>query len=138
MSAGPCVQYTCRTFMLWAPNNGGGYPFPNGTAIADYVTATDFKAMDTNGDGQITQSDDPYAPFYPVSSAACTFVQPSLHLGWDLGALTGLACLGPMKAGSRCSAMLTVNNCNLGQPEHCLVNSLNPLASTRGFGAACA
>ena len=66
--------------MLWAPNNGGGYPFPNGTAIADYVSTTDFKAMDTNGDGQITQTDDPYAPFYPVSHAACTMVQPSLHL----------------------------------------------------------
>ena len=103
------MQYTCRTFMLWAPNNGGGYPFPNGTAIADYLTATDFKAMDTNNDGQITQADDPYAPFYPVSSAACTLVLPSMHLERDVGVLIGRICLSPMREGrSGISAMLAL------------------------------
>lgn len=53
--------------MLWDVNNGGGYPFPNGTDIASYVSASDFKLLDTNGDGEITQADDPYAPYYPVS-----------------------------------------------------------------------
>lgn len=59
--------------MLWNVNNGGGYPFPNGTDIAKYTTASDFKLLDTNGDGSITQADDPYAPYYPVSpQSSCT------------------------------------------------------------------
>ena len=52
--------------MLWSVNNGGGYPYPNGTGIATYVSASDFKLLDTNGDGSITMADDPYAPYYPV------------------------------------------------------------------------
>jgi len=52
--------------MLWSVNNGGGYPYPNGTDIATYVSASDFKLLDTNGDGSITMADDPYAPYYPV------------------------------------------------------------------------
>ncbi len=60
-------QYCCRSFMLWSVNSGGGYPYPNGTDIASYVSASDFKLMDTNGDGSITMADDPYAPYYPVS-----------------------------------------------------------------------
>ena len=55
--------------MLWSVNNGGGYPYPNGTDIASYVSASDFKLLDTNGDGSITQADNPYAPYYPVKHA---------------------------------------------------------------------
>ena len=61
------VQVCCRSFMLWSVNNGGGYPYPNGTDIARYVSSSDLKLLDTNGDGSITQADDPYAPYYPVS-----------------------------------------------------------------------
>ncbi len=60
------MQYCCRSFMLWSVNNGGGYPYPNGTDVASYVSASDFKLLDTNGDGSITMADDPYAPYYPV------------------------------------------------------------------------
>jgi Glycosyl hydrolase family 26 len=50
--------------MLWAPNYGGGYPFPGGKFAA--VPGTNGAArLDTNGDGTITMTDDPYAPFYP-------------------------------------------------------------------------
>lgn len=59
--------------MLWNVNNGGGYPYPNGTDIAKYTTTANFKLMDTNGDGSITQADDPYAPYYPVSSLSSSF-----------------------------------------------------------------
>ena len=106
--------------MLWAPNNGGGYPFPNGTAIANYVSATDFKAMDTNGDGQITQADDPYAPFYPVSNAACAFVQLRLHHKWNRGGLIGLCRLGPMRVGRSSSPVvlaLTTKGSSWSQPD---------------------
>ena len=69
--------------MLWNVNNGGGYPFPNGTDIAKYTTSTDFKLLDTNGDGSITQADDPYAPYYPVSPLLRAVVLPQ-HVGLPL------------------------------------------------------
>lgn len=53
--------------MLWSVDSGGGYPYPNGTDVAKYVSTADFKLMDTNGNGIITQDDDMYAPYYPVS-----------------------------------------------------------------------
>jgi hypothetical protein len=31
----------------------------------------DFKAMDTNGDGTITGTDDPYLPYYPGQDKFC-------------------------------------------------------------------
>jgi hypothetical protein len=53
---------TGRTAMIWAPNYGVGYPF--GKPLPDRDTP-DFIALDTNHDGQITDRDDPYAPYYP-------------------------------------------------------------------------
>ena len=52
------VQVCCRSYMLWSVNTGGWYPYPNGTDIAKYVSSSDFKLLDTNGDGSITQADD--------------------------------------------------------------------------------
>lgn len=49
---------------LWAPNSGNGYPFPNGlSSITE--DHPDFPMLDTNGDGELTIADDPYAPYYP-------------------------------------------------------------------------
>ena len=48
-----------ETSMLWSPNYGNGYPFGDRTATP---AAT---ALDTDGDGVLTGSDDPYAPYYP-------------------------------------------------------------------------
>jgi hypothetical protein len=53
---------TTRTAMIWAPNYGVGYPF--GKPLPKTGSA-EFLALDTNGDGQITDRDDPYAPYYP-------------------------------------------------------------------------
>jgi len=50
--------------MLWAPNYGGGYPFAGGQYEARSGTP-DFAYLDTNGDGRIDGTDDPYAPYYP-------------------------------------------------------------------------
>ncbi|KXS19713.1 glycoside hydrolase family 26 protein [Gonapodya prolifera JEL478] len=47
--------------MLWAPNIAAGYPFGSGPP----VNSTNFKEMDTNGDGVIDGKDDPYHPYYP-------------------------------------------------------------------------
>jgi hypothetical protein len=55
---------TRQAAMLWAPNYGGGYPFAGGRYQAAAGSA-DARALDTNGDGIVTQTDDPYSPFYP-------------------------------------------------------------------------
>ena len=55
---------THDTAMIWAPNYGGGYPFAGGQHGATAGTS-DFKLLDTNGDGKLDQQDDPYAPYYP-------------------------------------------------------------------------
>jgi hypothetical protein len=50
-----------ETAMVWSPNYGGGYPFRDFKAEA----GDEISALDTNGDGQVTGADDPYAPYYP-------------------------------------------------------------------------
>ncbi|NYD40422.1 glycoside hydrolase family 26 protein [Nocardioides panaciterrulae] len=52
------------TAMVWAPNYGGGYPFAGGRYAATPGSAA-ARALDTDGDGRVTQSDDPYAPYWP-------------------------------------------------------------------------
>ena len=47
--------------MMWTPNIGFAYPF----ADAIPRNTPDFNEMDTNGDGVITNRDDPYQPYYP-------------------------------------------------------------------------
>jgi hypothetical protein len=49
--------------MAWAPNEGSGYPFTGGA-----YASTD-ASLDTNADGQVTRSDDPYAPYWPGDDA---------------------------------------------------------------------
>jgi hypothetical protein len=50
--------------MMWAPNYGGGYPFAGGVSQAQPGTA-EFVALDTNADGALSMTDDPYAAYYP-------------------------------------------------------------------------
>ena len=66
-----------QSAMLWAPNYGGGYPFKNGQFEIKPKSA-DYKLLDTNQDGQITMSDDPYSPYYP-GDAAVDWVGMSLY-----------------------------------------------------------
>lgn len=67
--------------MIWAPNQGGGYPFLGGayTAAPDSAAIAD---LDTDGDGRLTAADDPYAPYYP-GDAAVDWVGMSLY-HWGL------------------------------------------------------
>ena len=53
---------TTRTAMLWAPSYGGGYPFGNPRVAPG---TPDFAALDTDADGELSQSDDMYEPYYP-------------------------------------------------------------------------
>jgi len=66
-----------QSAMLWAPNYGGGYPFKGGQFEIKPESA-DFKLLDTNQDGQVMMSDDPYAPYYP-GDAAVDWVGMSLY-----------------------------------------------------------
>lgn len=50
--------------MMWAPNYGGGYPFPGGEHRAPEGSPR-ARLLDTDGDGQVTGRDDPYAPYWP-------------------------------------------------------------------------
>ena len=53
-----------KTVMVWAPNQGGSYPYLGGQYSAKPGTA-DFAALDTNHDGKLTGDDDAYTPYYP-------------------------------------------------------------------------
>jgi hypothetical protein len=48
---------------MWAPNEGTGYPFAD-RGDAGWTTL-DIELLDTDGDGEVTQADDPYAPYWP-------------------------------------------------------------------------
>lgn len=54
--------------MAWTPNYGGSYPFAGGQYSAPAGSAR-AKALDTNGDGQLTKNDNAYAPYYPGDDA---------------------------------------------------------------------
>ncbi|MCC6790825.1 MAG: hypothetical protein IT336_04020 [Thermomicrobiales bacterium] len=53
-----------QTRFVWSPAYAEGYPFVTREFLPD-PESEDFGLLDTDGDGEITMSDDPYAPFYP-------------------------------------------------------------------------
>ena len=59
---------TPASAMIWAPNQGSGYPFSGGRYEAAPGSA-DARALDTSGDGRLDAADDPYAPYYPGDEA---------------------------------------------------------------------
>lgn len=46
--------------IVWAPNLGQGYPYGQTTTVA-----ADIALLDTSGDGEVTNADDPFKPYYP-------------------------------------------------------------------------
>lgn len=54
--------------MIWAPNEGGGYPF-SGSPFGARPGTDEHAALDTTGDGVLDGRDDPYAPYYPGDDA---------------------------------------------------------------------
>ncbi len=71
---------------LWAPNDGGGYPFAGGRYEAKPGT-TEFALLDTNGDGRLSMDDDPYGPYYPGDEAVDWVGMSLYHWGdrWPWG-----------------------------------------------------
>ena len=59
-----------EALMVWAPSYGSGYPFGDAEGRLDSLSATDQARLDTNGDGRLAESDDPYEPYYPGDRAA--------------------------------------------------------------------
>ncbi|QKS20531.1 OpgC domain-containing protein [Curtobacterium sp. Csp1] len=55
--------------MVWSPSYGAGYPFGESAGRLQDLSATDVSKLDTNGDGQLTAADDPYAPYWPGASS---------------------------------------------------------------------
>jgi hypothetical protein len=55
--------------MVWSPSYGAGYPFGESAGRLRDLSETDVTKLDTNGDGQLTASDDPYAPYWPGDSS---------------------------------------------------------------------
>lgn len=49
-----------QTVVVWSPNTGYSYPF--GYDLSRQTNATERRALDTNGDGVLNGSDDPYSP----------------------------------------------------------------------------
>ena len=58
------VHQAPASAMVWAPNEGAGYPFSGGPYEAG-PGSPERAAMDTDGDGDLTGADDPYAPYWP-------------------------------------------------------------------------
>ena len=92
------VHGATRAAMIWAPNDGGGYPFNGGPPFArasfrarlgdgtfspagSGVSLATFTSMDTNGDGYISEYDDMYAPFYPGDDAVDWLGMTIYHWG---------------------------------------------------------
>ncbi|MBT2501272.1 OpgC domain-containing protein [Curtobacterium sp. ISL-83] len=60
---------TSKAAMVWAPSYGAGYPFGDSAGRLRDLSAADVARLDTNGDGQLTAADDPYAPYWPGASS---------------------------------------------------------------------
>jgi hypothetical protein len=68
--------------MLWAPNYGSGYPYTGGQYTAT-PGSVEFRTLDTNADGVISMTDDPYAPYYPGDDAVDWVGLSLYHWGYE-------------------------------------------------------
>ncbi len=62
------VHGATASAMVWAPNDGAGYPFAGGPFEAA-PGSPERAALDTDGDGDLTPADDPYEPYWPGDDA---------------------------------------------------------------------
>ncbi|KAJ3387888.1 hypothetical protein HDU84_000424 [Entophlyctis sp. JEL0112] len=54
---------TKRVSFVWSPNASNGYPY----SASSPSNTTEANALDTDGDGSLTSSDDPFTPYWPGS-----------------------------------------------------------------------
>ncbi len=55
--------------MVWSPAYGSGYPYGTAYGALESVDPERSAALDTNDDGDVTEADDPYGPYYPGDEA---------------------------------------------------------------------
>ncbi len=59
-------RYAPATALIWAPAHGADYPaYAHPAPPLPPPSSPEFIALDSNGDGTLDGSDDPYAPYYP-------------------------------------------------------------------------
>lgn len=83
-----------RTALVWSPFDGSNYPYPY--ADSTYYPkkgSEDFKDLDTNGDGKLDGTDDPYLPYLPINSTTMDWVGLSVY--WQDQTTTGLNSAPP-------------------------------------------
>ena len=66
---------------VWAPSYGSGYPFGLAEGRLDSISTTDLAKLDTDGDDEITESDDPYGPYYPGDDVVDWVGQTMFYFG---------------------------------------------------------
>ena len=98
------VRQAPASAMVWAPNEGAGYPF-SGSPHEAAPGSPERAALDTDGDGDLTAADDPYGPYWPGDDVV-DWVGMSLYF-WGLEYPWGENELAP---AGRFAAQLT------GQP----------------------
>jgi Glycosyl hydrolase family 26 len=106
--------------MLWAPNQGDGYPYAGGQYQAKPGTPA-IKPLDTNGDGRVDSADDPYAPYWP-GAAYVDWVGMSLyHWGttypWGANTVPAAGKFAQMIAGSTPPSAVRVPDFYAGYAE---------------------
>lgn len=62
-------QATDQAAMTWAPAYGAGYPYGRAYGAVDPSGTRDPGALDTDGDGDVDDADDPYGPYFPGEDA---------------------------------------------------------------------
>ncbi len=97
--------------MLWAPNQGEGYPFSGGR-YQPKPGAVALRTLDTNDDGRLDSGDDPYAPYWP-GAAWVDWVGMSLyHWGtahpWGANVSPAAGKFGQMVSGTTPTSVVPI------------------------------
>lgn len=71
--------------MVWSPVYGAGYPFGAAYGDVDPDREGDTTALDTDGNGVLDGSDDPYGPYWPGKDAVDWVGITMYHFGVDRG-----------------------------------------------------
>lgn len=106
--------------MVWAPNEGEGYPYAGGKHGAAAGTAA-ARALDTNGDGRLGPGDDPYAPYWPGASYVDWVAMSLYHWGatypWGANTLPATGKFHKLITGSPSSEGASVPDFYTGYAE---------------------
>lgn len=69
--------------MVWSPAYGAGYPFGGAYGAVDPDGDRDTAPLDTDEDGEVTDADDPYGPYFPGRRAVDWVGLSLYHFGLD-------------------------------------------------------